>query len=80
MVMLTSVMYVKLCAFVELFSQSKSALLAVLPDWASYWTFGNFSKSLATINLPKCPAFLGNFYKVVKIFHFSCEIIFGQLL
>ena len=42
--------------------------------------FGQFLKPLATINLPKTPTFLGNFCKGVKIYHFSCEIIFGQLL
>ena len=41
---------------------------------------GIFSKPWATINLPKSPTFLGNFCKGVKIFNFSCEIIFGQLL
>ena len=40
----------------------------------------DFLKSLATIILPKSPTFLGNFSKVVKIYHFSSEIIFGQLL
>ena len=35
---------------------------------AIYWTLGNFSNSLATINLPKSPiflvkSFLGNFYR-----------------
>ena len=49
------------------------------PDWAIYWTLGNFSKSVATINLSKSPTFLGNFCKGVKIYHFSGEIIFGQL-
>ena len=39
-----------------------------------------FLKPLATINLPKSPTFFGNFCKSVKIDHFSCEIIFGQLL
>ena len=42
--------------------------------------FGNFSKPVATITLPKVPTFLGNFCGVVKIFHFACEIILGQLL
>ena len=42
--------------------------------------FGNFSKPLATINLPKSSTFLGNFCKGVYIIHFSSEIIFGQLL
>ena len=41
---------------------------------------GNFLKRVATINLSKLPTFLGNFCKGVKIFHFSREIIFGQLL
>jgi len=41
---------------------------------------GNFLKPLATIILPKSPTFLGNFCKGVKIYHFSSEIIFGQLL
>ena len=41
------------------------------PDWAIYWTLGN-------ISLPKSPIFLGNFRKVVKIYHFSNEIIFGN--
>ena len=51
--------------------------LTVWPDWAIYWTLGKF---LATINLPKYHTFLGNFWEGVKIYHFSSEIIFGQLL
>ena len=39
----------------------------------------NFLKPVATIILPKSPTLLGNFCKGVKIFHFSSEIIFGQL-
>ena len=49
----------------------------VWPDLAIYWTFGNFSKPLATINLAKYLTFLGNFGKGVKILNFSSEIIFG---
>ena len=45
------------------------------PDLAIYWTLGNYSKPLATINLPKCPTFLGNFCTCVKIFNFYSEII-----
>ena len=52
----------------------------VRPDWAIFWTLGNFLKPLATINLPQNPTFFGNFCKGVKIYHFSSEIIFGQLL
>ena len=52
----------------------------VWPDWSIYWTLGNFLKDLATINMPKSPTFLGNFCKDVKIFTYSSEVIFGQLL
>ena len=45
-----------------------------------YWTLGNFLKPQANINLPKSPTFLGNFCKGVKIYPFSTEIIYGQLL
>ena len=38
------------------------------PDWAIYWTLGNFLKALATINLPNSPTFLGNFFEDVKYF------------
>ena len=50
------------------------------PDWTIYWTLGNFSKSVATISLPKSPTFLGNFCKGVKILIFCGRRIFGQLL
>ena len=50
------------------------------PDWAIICTLGYFLKLLATINLPRSPTFLSNFCKGVKIYHFSGEIIFGQLL
>ena len=42
--------------------------------------FGHFLKPLVTINLPKSPALVGNFCNGVKIYHFSREIILGQLL
>ena len=42
----------------------------VWPDWAIYWTLGNFPKPLATINLPKSPTFSGIFWKGVKIYFF----------
>ena len=53
---------------------------AVWPDWAILLDFGQLFKAFATINLPKSPTFLGNFCKGVKIYHFSSEIIFRQLL
>ena len=40
----------------------------------------HFLKPLAPINLPKSPTFLGNSFKGTKIYHFSSEVIFGQLL
>ena len=52
----------------------------VWPDWAIYWTLGNFLKPLATNLLSKSSTFLGNFCKDVEIYHFSSEIIFKQLL
>ena len=52
----------------------------VWPDWAIYWTLANFLKPLAAINLPKSPTFWDNFCKGVKVYHFSSEIIIGQLL
>ena len=55
------------------------SLWPVWPDWAIYWTLGKFLKPLATINLPESPTFLGTFLGV-KVYHFSSEIIFGQLL
>ena len=55
-------------------------LCAAWPDWAIYWTLGNFLKPLATINWSKSPTFLGNFCKGAKIYHFSSEIILRQLL
>ena len=61
-------------------SLDSTASVPVWPDLAIFWTLGNFLKPLATINLPKSPTFLGKFCKCVKIFHFSCEIIFGELL
>ena len=42
--------------------------------------FGQLLKPLATMTLPKSLTFLGNFCKGFKIYHFSSEIIFGQLL
>ena len=52
--------------------------MAVSPDRAIYWTLCNFLKPLANINFPKSPAFLGNFFKGVKIYHFFSEIILGN--
>ena len=56
----------------------RGELQPVWPDWAIYWTLGNFLKPLATITLSKSSTFLGNFCKGVKLYHFSLEIIFGH--
>ena len=42
--------------------------------------FGSLLKPLETTYLPKSLTFLGTFSKGVKIYHFSSELIFGQLL
>ena len=62
----------------EIFKASSSH--PVWPDWAIYWTLGNFLKHLATVNLPKFPTLLSISCKGVKIHHFSSVINFGQLL
>ena len=62
------------------FEEELCTYLSVWLDLTIYWTLGNFLKPLATISLPKSPTFLGNFCKDVKIYHFSNEIIIGQLL
>ena len=41
---------------------------AVWPDWAIYWTLGEFLKPLATINLSKSPTFLAIFVNMLKSF------------
>ena len=55
-------------------------LWTVWPDWVIYWTLGKFLKPLAAINFHKSLKFLCNFCKGVEIYHYSSEIIFGQLL
>ena len=75
--------YVLVNAHAKFFSQPPflpSVYLPVWPDWAIFCSLGNFLKPLAPINLLKSPTFLGNYCKGVKIYHFSCELIFGQLL
>ena len=42
--------------------------------------FGQLFIACGKNKFPKSPTFLGNFRKGVKIYHFSSEIIFGQLL
>ena len=54
------------------------ALATVWPDWAIYWTLGNFSKPLATINLPNSSTFFGNFVKVSKSLIFLMKSFLGN--
>ena len=61
--------YVSFCWNSE-WNESRSRRWPVWPDWAIYWTLGNYLKPLATIILPKSPTLLGNFCKGVKIIHF----------
>ena len=44
----------------------------------AFWA--TFQSLLATIILPKLPTLYAIFVRFCKIFHFSSEIIFGQLL
>ena len=45
----------------EAFTYDCIRFQSVWPDWAIYWTLGNFLKPLAAINLPKSPTFLRKF-------------------
>ena len=56
----------------------KCWLAPVWPDWAIYWTLGNFSKLLAKISLPKSPKFFGKFCKGLKIFNFLVKSFLGN--
>ena len=56
----------------------KSDFLSVRPDWAIYWTLGNYSKPLATINLPNSLTFLGNFCNVSKSFILQVKSFLGN--
>ena len=54
------------------------AQLTVWPDLAIYWTLDNFLKSLATIDLPKSPTFLGFLVKVSKSIIFLVKSFLGN--
>ena len=57
---------------------TRTGLLPVRPDWAIYWTLGNFLKPLATTNLPKSPTYLGIFVKVSKSIIFLVKSFLGN--
>ena len=48
--------------------------------FGDFLEFGQLLKPLATLTLLKSCTFVGNFCEGAKIYHFSSEIIFGQLL
>ena len=60
-------------------SNSSWTMQTVWPDWAIYWTLGNFLKPLATINLPQSPPFLGNFWKLSKSIIFLVKLFLGNI-
>ena len=65
----------------QMFEKCASLMLASsVTRLGDFLHFGQLLKPLATISLPKSLTLLGNFCKGVKIYHFSSEIIFGQLL
>ena len=53
-------------------------LYTVWQNWAIYWTLHNFSKPLATINLPKSSTVLGIFVKVSKSIIFLMKSFLGN--
>ena len=59
---------------------SNVSVVANVTRWGNLLHFGELFKVYGTIILPKLPALLGKFSKGVEIFHFSCAIMFGQLL
>ena len=59
---------------------NSSNVLSSVTRLGDFYTLGNVSKPRAIISLPKSPTNLGNFSKGVKIFHFTREILFGELL
>ena len=60
--------------------QKKICDMNSMTRFGDFLDFGQLFKAFATTNRPKSLTFLGKFCKGVKIFHFSSEIIFGQLL
>ena len=76
----------RLKSFVYNFAVTKGATGVVVAVTCSVtrlsylFHFGQLFKACNNNSLPKLPTFLDNFCKVVKIFHFASESIFGQLL
>ena len=53
---------------------------AVWPDWAIFFNFRQLFKAFGNNLFAQISHILRHFFKGVKIFNFSSEIIFGQLL
>ena len=49
-------------AMLYLDQEGKGGLGTVCPDWAIFYTFGNFSKPRAIIILPKSPTHFRHFF------------------
>ena len=48
--------------------------------FGNFLHFGQFFIAFGNNLFPRCSTFLGNFFKGVKIYHFSSEIILGNFL
>ena len=60
-------------------SPSLKSILISVNRLGDFLDFGQLFKAFSNNNLPKSLTFLGIFCKGVKMYHFSSEIIFGQL-
>ena len=69
-----------LCTIVQFRSFQEWVLADSVTRFGDLLDFWKLLKPLAIINLPKSPTVLGNFCVGAKIFNFSSEISFGQLL
>ena len=65
---------------IELRGRKNGVFVGSVTRLGDFLHFGNFFKPLATINLPKSLTSLDNFCTGIKMYHFSSNIIFGQLL
>ena len=61
-------------------TNSHLLICKVWPDLAIYWTWATFKSFWQQLICPNLSYSSGIFCKGVKIYHFSSEIIFGQVL
>ena len=76
----SSLIFTFCCTKVLKLYQSTLQPASSVTRWGDLLDFGQLFKALTMINLPKSPTFLGNFFNGAKIFKFSSQIIFGQIL